>query len=121
MNTRKMTTCSLLRRLSASAAALVISIGAALSASAQGTNYPATVLSNNPVAYYRLEELPGATTAVDSSSNGLNATYVYDTASAVPELGLAGIDSNSIAFTGEASSDYGYIDIPFSQLLAPLA
>ena len=68
MKTRKMTTCLLLRRISASVAALVISMGAALSASAQSTNYPATILSNNPVAYYQLQELPGATVAIDSST-----------------------------------------------------
>ncbi len=76
MKTRKMTTCSLLRRLPASAAALVISLAAALSTLAQSTNYPATILSNNPVAYYQLQELPGATVAVDSTTNGLNANYV---------------------------------------------
>jgi hypothetical protein len=32
-------------------------------------DYPATVLSSNPLAYYRFEEAPGATTLVDSSGN----------------------------------------------------
>lgn len=35
-------------------------------------DYPATVLSSNPLAYYRFEEGPGATTLVDSSGNGLD-------------------------------------------------
>jgi hypothetical protein len=121
MKTRELTTCSLLRRLSASAAALVISIGAAQTSSAQATNYAATILSNNPVAYYQLQELPGATTAADSTTNGINATYEYNTEGTVPELGLPGIDTNSIAFVGETATDYGYIDIPFNTLLAPVA
>jgi hypothetical protein len=121
MKTRELTTCSLLRRLSASAAALVISMGAAQSASALGTNYPATILSNNPVAYYQLQELPGATVAVDSTTNALNATYDYDASDSTPVLGFLGIDTNSIAFLGEVPDGYGYIDIPFNNLLSPVA
>ncbi len=115
---RMLTTCSILRRLSVAAAALVVSIG---SAKAQGTNYPATILSNNPVAYYQLQELPGATTAVDSSPNGLNATYSFDLSGSTPQLGFPGIDTNSIAFLGNVPDGYGTIDIPFNSLLAPLA
>jgi hypothetical protein len=102
-------------------AALVLSMGAAQTASAQNTNYPATILSNNPVAYYQLQELPSAGTAIDSSPNGLNANYDYDTSDATPVLGLPGIDTNSISFLGELSDGYGYIDIPFNALLAPVA
>src|SRR5580658_3079004 len=121
MNTREHTTCLLLRRFSASAAALVLSMAAAQTASAQSTNYPSTILSNNPVAYYQLQELPGAGTAIDSSSNGLNAAYDYDASDETPELGFPGIDTNSIAFLGILEDGYGTIDIPFSPLLAPLA
>nr|MBR9811323.1 hypothetical protein [bacterium] len=32
-------------------------------------DYPATVLASNPLAYYRFEEEPGATTLVDASGN----------------------------------------------------
>jgi hypothetical protein len=115
MKSLELTICSLLRRLCATAAALVLAHGAA-----QAADYPTTILGDNPVAYYRLNELPGATVAVDSSPNGFNAMYDYDSAGLVPELGLPGIDSNSIAFTGEPSSDYGYVDIPFNSLLAPV-
>jgi hypothetical protein len=119
MKTRKLTNCVLFRRLSAGVAALVISLGAAQSASAQATNYPATILSNNPVAYYQLQELPGATTAIDSTKNGLNANYVYDGSGGTPVLGFAGIDTNSIAFLGNLFDGYGDIDIPFNNLLSP--
>ena len=50
---RILTTCSFLRRLSVAAAALLVSIGAAKAA---GTNYSATILADNPVAYWRLDE-----------------------------------------------------------------
>jgi len=120
MKTHELTTCSLLRRLSVSAAALVISLGAVQTASAQSTNYPATILSNNPVAYYQLQELQSATTAIDSTTNGLNATYDYDTNDSTPVLGFAGIDTNSIAFLGNQSDGYGVIDIPYNVLLSPV-
>jgi hypothetical protein len=111
--------CSLLRRVSAGAAALVISLGPARTASAQATNYAATILSNHPIAYYQLQELPGATTAIDSTTNGLNATYAYDPSGGTPVLGFPGIDTNSIAFLGNLSDGYGAIDIPFNNLLSP--
>jgi hypothetical protein len=113
---RLVTNCSFLRRLFLPALALLLSRGAA---QAEGTNYPSVIMADNPVGYYRFEELPGATTAVDSSSNGFNATYNYDSTNVSPQLGLPGIDTNSIGFFGDASSDYGYIDIPFNELLAP--
>jgi hypothetical protein len=119
MKTRELTHCFLFRRLSASVAALVIALGAAQMASAQSTNYPATILSNNPVAYYQLQELPGASTAVDSTTNALNAAYDYDPSDSTPVLGFAGIDSNSIAFLGNFSDGYGAINIPFNILLSP--
>src|SRR5580698_2745840 len=119
MKTRKMTTCSLLRCLPAGAAALVICLSAALSASAQSTHYAATILSNNPVAYYQLQELPGATVAADSSPNGFNANYNYDASDSTPVLGFPGIDTNSVGFLGQVADGYGYIDVPFNSLLAP--
>src|SRR5271170_6864056 len=108
MKTRELTTCSLWRRLCASAAALIIPLGAALSASAQATNYAATILSNHPVAYYQLQELPGAPQAIDSTTNALNANYDYDASGETPVLGFPGIDTNSIGFLGEVSDGYGY-------------
>ena len=119
MRTSDLTIWSLLRRFSASVAALVILLGMDLSVSAQAATYPATVLSNKPVAYYQLQELPGATVAVDSSANDLNANYVYDTSVGTPVLGFPGIDTNSIAFLGNLSDGYGAIDIPFNSLLSP--
>jgi hypothetical protein len=118
MKTRELTTCSLLRRLSATAAGLVLSLGAARTAPAQATNYPATILSNNPSAYYRFEETtndgnyPGE--AVDSSPNGNNGAYDYNGEDTSPLLGLPGIDTNSILFQtyNDNLGDYGYVDVP---------
>src|SRR5215831_3912955 len=68
--------------------------------SAQAATYSSTVLGDNPVAYYRLEELPGATTAADATANAFNAIYTYDLdTNSIPDyplLGLPGIDTNSI-------------------------
>lgn len=97
------------------AAALVVA-----GASAQASDYPTTILADHPAAYYRLEELPGASSIADSSPNGINGSITYNSAQNVPELGLPGIDTNSFGFPGAASSDYGSIDIPFNSLLAPV-
>jgi hypothetical protein len=88
---------------------------------ASAADYPTTILADNPSVYYRLEETSG-TTAVDSSVNGVNATYVYNSGNTSPQLGLPGIDTNSIAFNGGGwSGDNGYVDIPASTLITPLA
>jgi len=70
------------------------------------TSYAGTVLVDNPVAYWRFEELTG-TTALDTSSSGRDATYI----------GTVGLGQNGIANgTGYAlninSSGAGYVDGP---------
>jgi Concanavalin A-like lectin/glucanases superfamily len=95
--------------------------------SAQAATYSSTVLGDNPVAYYRLEELPGATTAVDSSGNGFDALYLYnlDTNNVpdFPVLGLPGIETNSIQFhvytDNLAVRHRGVVGIPFHPELSP--
>jgi hypothetical protein len=117
---RFLTNCSFLRRLSLAVSALAMSLGAA---HGQATNYSATILADNPVAYYELQELPGATTAMDSSSNALDASYSYDSTDSSPLLAQPGIDTNAIFFSfGPGGlSDYGAVDLPNSTLLAPVA
>ena len=89
---------------------------------ANAADYPTTILADHPSAYYRLEELSGATIAVDSSVNGVSATYYYNSSSTSPQLGLPGIDTNSISFNGGGwSGDFGFVDIPASTLITPLA
>lgn len=92
-----------------------------------GATYPNLILSDNPVAYYRLEELSGATTALDSSPNGFNGSYTYsldqDGVPDYPQLGLPGIATNSIFFRTytDASSVFhaGDIVVPFNAMLNP--
>jgi hypothetical protein len=107
---------SFLQCLSVAVAALLASITAARAA----TNYSTTILADGPVAYYQLQELPGATTAIDSSSNALDGSYNFNSIGS-PTLGEAGIDTNSILFTyGAGPSDFGDVTLPGSLLLAPV-
>lgn len=91
--------------------------------------YPDLILGDHPVVYYRLEELLGASTITDSSTNGLaGATVNYDLdTNGVPDFplfGQAGIDTNSVLFktyTDDGENlHYGDIDIPWNQLFAPV-
>ncbi|HEV2210025.1 MAG TPA: hypothetical protein VG167_14685 [Verrucomicrobiae bacterium] len=89
-------------------------------AEAAAADYPTTILGDNPSAYYRLEETSG-TVAADASVNGVPATYTYNSAMTDPQLGLPGIDINSILFNGGGySSDVGFVDIPASPLITPV-
>jgi hypothetical protein len=86
---------------------------------ARAADYPTTILADNPVAYYRLEELAGPT-AFDATTNHLDGAYNFNDANS-PQLGLPGIDTNSILFTygPGGPSDFGSVSIPDSALLAP--
>jgi hypothetical protein len=109
--------------LSAAASALLLA-----TAAANAVSYPTTVLGDNPVAYYRLEELAGAATAVDSSPSGFNATYVYDldinSVPDYPQLGLPGITTNSALFhmytDVNLAFHHGFVDIPYQPALSPV-
>ncbi|HUA64594.1 MAG TPA: LamG domain-containing protein [Alphaproteobacteria bacterium] len=83
---------------------------AALSAGAQSYNYDATILSNQPAVYYELQELPGAGSAIDSSSNGNNATIDYDLGYSgtndYPVLGVPGVFTNAYLFNTYTDVDY---------------
>jgi hypothetical protein len=108
--------------LASAATSILVSI-----VSARAATYSSTVLGDSPVAYYRLEELPGATNAVDSSGNGFDAIYSYDLdTNGVPDfpvLGLPGIETNSIQFhvyTDSLSVRHrGFVTIPFALELSP--
>jgi hypothetical protein len=83
-------------------------------------DYPTTILADNPSAYYRFEELPGATTAADSSVNDMTANIFPNNESVYPQLGEPGIDTNSFVFSGGTSSDFAFVDVPGSQNITPL-
>ncbi|HEX3798277.1 MAG TPA: LamG-like jellyroll fold domain-containing protein [Verrucomicrobiae bacterium] len=82
--------------------------------------YPQLILSDNPVAYYRLEETNG-TTALDSTTNHLDGEYLFADGAdgSFPQLGLPGIDTNSVTFKLESDNTFGDVDIPYSTLLNP--
>jgi hypothetical protein len=87
-------------------------------AASGATSYSATILADNPVAYYRFEETSG-TTNFDSTTNhfdGLLNQVTNQSGIAYPELAQPGISSNSILFrTSDAlSGQQGNIDIPFN-------
>lgn len=96
------------------ATTIIVGVTAALA------DYPATVLSNNPAAYYRLEELPGATVAADSSPNAFDAQYISNLAGTSPQLGQPGLTTNSIGLNGGPAADKGYVLIPYHLELNPL-
>lgn len=89
-------------------------------------DYPALILGDHPVAYYRLEETSGST-AFDSSSNSLNANYIFDVGpdGTFPEQGLPGITTNSVFLKYYTDTNllvhFGDIDIPFSSIMNPAA
>lgn len=85
------------------------------------------ILADNPVAYYRLEELPGATTAVDSSTNAFDGAYNYNLDPSgmpdYPQLGLPGIDTNSVFFRTYRDVGnvlrFGDIRVPYNSTINP--
>jgi hypothetical protein len=88
------------KRIALPLLAAIVLLGAP---AANAATYPSTVLADNPVAYYRLEELAGAVTALDSSASGaFPATYNYN--GIYPQLGQPGIDTNSIAMLAAQDS-----------------
>ena len=70
-------------------------------------DYPATVLASNPLAYYRFEEAPGATTLVDSSGNGLDIDNSFPAGTTV--LGSDGAVGSAVTFNGD-----GYLVSPLN-------
>ena len=86
---------------------------------AWAASYPDLILSDNPVAYYRLEELAGASTAVDATANHLDGDIVPNGDGTSPQLGLPGIDTNSFNFLG--GSDFGVVTLNYNPALSPIA
>ncbi|MDB2430364.1 lamin tail domain-containing protein, partial [Akkermansiaceae bacterium] len=66
--------------------------------------YSVEVLADNPVAFYRFNETPGATVALDASPNGNHATYA---GTVLPTLGITGLteEADSAAeFSGSSTN-----------------
>ncbi|HTL58051.1 MAG TPA: LamG-like jellyroll fold domain-containing protein [Candidatus Limnocylindrales bacterium] len=94
-----------------SAAVLLIAASAVVA-----SDYPATILGDNPVSYYRLEETSGSV-AADSSLNHFDGTYVQNSTGTYPQLVQPGIDTNSVFFNGGAN--FAHVIIPYNILLSP--
>ena len=62
-------------------------------------DYPAVVLADSPLAYYRFEEVPGAGTIADSSGNGLDADYSAPIGTTI--LGEPGVVGLAALFNGD--------------------
>ena len=69
--------------------------------------YPAQVLANHPLAYYRLDEAPGALTAYDYVG-GFNAEYTNVVTGDVPNPGPYA----PLSDPNEASALFGYGNVP---------
>jgi hypothetical protein len=94
---------------------------------ANAQDYHATILSNNPAAFYEMQEAPGASTAIDSSGHGFNGGIDYDIGyngtNDYPVLGLPGIDTNAYLFHVysdiDAQTHVSDIDVSYSPTLNP--
>jgi len=90
---------------------------------AGAANYPSTILADNPVAYYQLQEPSGSLTVADSSINAVVGNVIYvtqaDNVTVYPQLGVPGIDSNSVQLATSTGIGQGNIDIPFTAAVNP--
>jgi hypothetical protein len=84
---------------------------------ANAADYPTTILADNPLAYYRLNETSGGT-AIDSSASGqFPGSYVFSSDGVYPVLGAPGIDTNSISLSGSTSEAPDFVSIPYNPQL----
>jgi hypothetical protein len=75
------------------------------------TGYPATVLADGPVAYWRLDETAG-TTAVDATGHGHDGTYTGAPALHQP----TGVTGGGTAVTFDGTTDQ-WVSVPWSSAL----
>ena len=93
---------------------------------ATAATYPATILADHPVAYYRLEDTNGSLAAADSSGNAFDGIVTYepqlDGITFYPQLGVPAIFTNGAAFLTSTGTQQGRIDVvPNSTINPPLA
>jgi hypothetical protein len=91
---------------------------------ASAATYPATILADNPVAYWRLEDTNGSSTVVDSSATGTNIGYVTyvtqaDGVTVYPQLGVPAIYTNGAAFALSSGAGQGRIEVPVNSFINP--
>lgn len=73
--------------------------------------YQRTILADGPIAYYRLGEAQGATTAADSSGYGRTGTYIGGFT-----LGVTGLLNGDIDTAATFNGSNGYVALPTAGL-----
>jgi Concanavalin A-like lectin/glucanases superfamily len=78
---------------------------------ASAVDYPTTILADNPLGYYRLEETSGIIAADSSASHAFPGNYV--TSGGFPFLGWPGIDTNGIAVSASQFPNFDYVSVGY--------
>jgi hypothetical protein len=95
-----------------------VAIGALAVPAAKADSYSATVLADNPAAYYRFEEQAGEVMAKDSSASGAyGGALMFDNFAYYPKLGEVGIQTNSARFhpfMADGVLQKSYIEVPYA-------
>jgi hypothetical protein len=116
MKSSHLTNFLVLRAVSATVGALALFLG-----QAQAADYPTTVLNDNPVVYYRMEDANGSSMITDSSTNNYPGYVTYatqaDGITTYPQLGVAGVDTHSALFATSTGISQGHIDVPVAGTL----
>ncbi|HVV71453.1 MAG TPA: LamG-like jellyroll fold domain-containing protein [Verrucomicrobiae bacterium] len=93
-------------------------LGLFSSVAAIAASYPDTILADQPVAYYRLEDPVFSTAITDSSASGMYVGQAYyDSLGAYPKFQQPGIGSNSVSFhlyTDSGVKQNSHIEIPYT-------
>ncbi len=86
---------------------------------ANAAAYSSTILADQPIAYYRLEDPANSATIIDSSASGtFGGTVFFDDLGSFPKFEQPGIGSNSVSFhlyTPEGGTlQKSHIEVPFA-------
>ena len=90
----------------------IASLALAFPFSAFAASYSSEILSDNPVAFYRLNEEAGATTAIDSSPNENHATVEGSTPPTFGVDGLTAENDPAAEFSGSAADQARIVTPP---------
>ena len=86
-------------------AGVLVALPGQAHASSATWNYPAVVLSDGPLAYWRLGEASGAT-AIDATGHGLNGRY------SIVALGTGGAIAGDLDTAASFDGSYGFVTTP---------
>lgn len=84
-------------------------------------DYPATVMADHPVGYWRLEEPSGSANVFDATTNGdigfVNYVTQNDGVTVYPQLGVPAIFTNGASFAASTGIGQGDIEIPTTNVV----